>query len=160
IYAQQLGTALVEDPARWEVGCAYLRMAARGLPAAAPTIYLQAAKAYEKAGQANEMWRHYELGRKVGLAVGHKKLAQAERQAFFHSVKLLGEEAMARGDLDAAIKNFQLYTEYERSGLETLRTLAELYQRKGDALAALRVTDRALVYNPKDKDLLERKDRY
>jgi tetratricopeptide (TPR) repeat protein len=53
-----------------------------------------------------------------------------------------------------------LYSESERSGLETLRTLAELYERKGDALAALRVTDQALIYNPKDKDLLERKDKY
>src|SRR5206468_10336428 len=50
--------------------------------------------------------------------------------------------------------------ESERSGLETLRTLADLYERKGNALAALRATEQALVYSPKDKDLLARKDRY
>ena len=33
-------------------------------------------------------------------------------------------------------------------------------KRRAIALSALRVTDQALVYNPKDKDLLERKDRY
>ena len=33
-------------------------------------------------------------------------------------------------------------------------------EQKGDALSALRVNDQALVYNPKDRDLLERKDRY
>src|SRR5262249_31968962 len=40
------------------------------------------------------------------------------------------------------------------------RTLAELYERKGDPLSALRATDMALVYNPRDKDLLDRKDKY
>src|SRR5205807_2309269 len=63
-------------------------------------------------------------------------------------------------DLDAAIENYALYTESERSGLETLRTLADLYEKKGDALSALHANDLALVYNAKDKDLLERKDRY
>src|SRR5262249_58777108 len=54
----------------------------------------------------------------------------------------------------------RVYAEYERAGVETLRTMASLYEQKGDALAALRVTDRALVYNPKDKARLARKDRY
>src|SRR5258708_24763936 len=67
---------------------------------------------------------------------------------------------MSRGDLDAGIENYRLYSESERSGIETLRTLAELYERRGDPLAAARVTDQALQYNSKDKDLLERKDRY
>src|SRR5262249_15469355 len=42
----------------------------------------------------------------------------------------------------------------------TLRTLAELYERKGDVLSALRINDMAMVYNAKDPDLIERKDRY
>jgi tetratricopeptide (TPR) repeat protein len=67
---------------------------------------------------------------------------------------------MAQGDLDAALDLFHLYGEYERSGIETLRTIAELFERKGDALAALRVVDRALVYNSTDKDLIGRRDRY
>src|SRR5205085_4603459 len=41
-----------------------------------------------------------------------------------------------------------------------LRILAELYERRGDPLAAARVTDQALQYNAKDADLLARKDRY
>src|SRR6266567_7743469 len=65
-----------------------------------------------------------------------------------------------QGDVDAALENFNLYAEYERSGIETLRTIAGLYEQKEDALAALRVTERALQFNAKDKDLLERKDRY
>lgn len=159
-YVQQLGAALIDDPQRWERGAIYLRMAARGLPAQAPTLHVQVAQAYERAGRKDEMWAAYERARRAGVSAGHKNLAEQERQTFFRAVHLLGENAMARGDLDAALDHFHLYGENERSGIETLRTIAELFERKGDALAALRVVDRALVYNSKDRDLIERRDRY
>jgi tetratricopeptide (TPR) repeat protein len=44
--------------------------------------------------------------------------------------------------------------------VETLRTLAGLYEQKGNVMGALRATERGLLYNPKDPDLLVRKDRY
>src|SRR5262249_2811159 len=94
------------------------------------------------------------------LAVGPKDLAAEERQNFYAAVKLLAESAQARGDFDAAIAHLHVYSEYEKSGVETLRTLADLYEGKRDALGAARVTDQALLYNAKDKDLLDRKDRY
>jgi tetratricopeptide (TPR) repeat protein len=100
------------------------------------------------------------LAKRAGRVVGPRQLDEENRKTYFGVVRLLGERAKACGDLAAAIENYQLYTEYERSGVETLRTLAELFEKKGDALAALRVNDQALVYNPKDKDLLDRKDRY
>ncbi len=160
-YVQQLGLALIDDNTRWQRGGEYLRMAARGLPALGPTIFVQIAQAHQRAGHADDARHNYELAKRAGLAVGQKDLADAERQAYFATVKLLGEDALARDDLDAAIENYHLYAESERSGLETLRTLATLHEKKGDALSAMRVTDQALVaYNAKDKDLLERKDRY
>jgi tetratricopeptide (TPR) repeat protein len=159
-YAQQLGLALIEDNTRWQRGGEYLRMAAHGLPMLGPTLFVQIAQAHQRAGHVDEARHHYELAKRAGLTVGPKNLADAERQAYFAAVKLLGEDALARGDIEAAIENYHLYAESERAGLETLRTLADLYEKKGDALAAMRVTDQALVYNPKDKDLLERKDRY
>jgi tetratricopeptide (TPR) repeat protein len=159
-YVQQLGLALIDDNARWQRGGEYLRMAARGLPTLGPTIFVQIAQAHQRAGHLDDARHNYELAKRAGAGVGPKNLADAERQAYFHTVKLLADDAHARGDLSAAIENYHLYTESERSGLETLRTLAELYERTGDALSALRVTDMALVYNAKDKDLLERKDRY
>lgn len=159
-YVQQLGLALIDDNARWQRGGEYLRMAARGLPSLGPTIFVQIAQAHQRAGHIEEARHNYELAKRAGLAVGQKNLADAERQAYFATLKLLGEDALARDDLDAAIENYHLYAESERAGLETLRTLASLYEKKGDALSAMRVTDQALVYNPKDKDLLERKDRY
>jgi tetratricopeptide (TPR) repeat protein len=159
-YVQQLGLALIDDAARWQRGGEYLRMAARGLPSLGPTIFVQIAQALQRAGHIDEARHNYELAKRAGVSVGPKNLADAERQTYFSTVKLLGEDALAREDIDAAIENYHLYTESERSGLETLRTLADLYERKGDALSALRVTDQALVYNAKDKDLLSRKDRY
>jgi tetratricopeptide (TPR) repeat protein len=159
-YVQQLGLALIDDNQRWQRGGEYLRLAARGLPSLGPTIFVQIAQAHQRAGHADEARHNYELAKRAGVSVGQKNLADAERQAYFTTLKLLGEDALARGDVDAAIENYHLYSESERSGIETLRTLATLHEKKGDALSALRVNDQALVYNPKDRDLLERKDRY
>ena len=159
-YVQHLGSGLLEDAARWQRGVEYLRMAARGLPTLAPTIYTQVSAVYEQAGNGDEARRYLEGAKKAGLAVGQKNLAEAERVNYFKALRRLGEDCMARDDIDGALDNFRLYAEYERAGVETLRTMATLYEQKEDALAALRITDRALVYNPRDKDLLERKDRY
>ena len=43
-YVQQLGLALVEDDVRWQRGGEYLRIAAHGLPALGPTLFLQIAQ--------------------------------------------------------------------------------------------------------------------
>ena len=159
-YVQQLGLALIDDDAQWRRGGEYLRMAAYGMPTQGPTLFLQIAQAQQKAGKLEEARHNLELAKRAGRSIGAKNLGDAERQAYFATVKHLGEMAMAAGDLDAAIENYHLYAESERSGLETLRTLADLHERKGDPLTALRVTEQALLYNPKDKDLLGRKDRY
>jgi tetratricopeptide (TPR) repeat protein len=159
-YAQQLGLALINDPVRWQRGGEYLRVAARGMPAAGTSLFVQIAQANQRAGNPEGAWHNYELAKRAGQSVGPKNLPDEERQAYFNTVKLLADSAMARGDGDAAIENYRLYTESERSGVETLRTLAELYERKGDPLAALRVTEQALAYAGRDKDLLQRKDRY
>src|SRR5439155_5857867 len=135
-------------------------IAARGLPGKGPSIFTQIAQAYQRAGQPEEVWKHYEQAKRAGLRVGPKNLSADERQTYFAAVKLMADGALAHDAIELAIENYQLYAESERSSLETLRTLADLYERKGDALAALRVTEQALVYNPKDKDLLQRKDRY
>jgi tetratricopeptide (TPR) repeat protein len=159
-YAHQLGLALIGDPGRWERGAEYLRIAARGLPAQAPSIFSHIALACQKAGKGEDAWSYYELAIRAGRAVGPRNLGDEDRQAYFAAARLLGEAALAHNHLDAAVENLLLYTECERSGIETLRTLASLYEKKGDALSALRVTEQALLYNSRDADLLERKDRY
>jgi tetratricopeptide (TPR) repeat protein len=159
-YVQQLGLALIEDPARWQRGAEFLRMAARGLLPQAPTIFLQVAQAHQRAGETDAVWQYYELAKRAGQAVGPKSLSDQDRQAYFQIVKALAEAARSRQDYDAAIENYHLYTESVGSGLETLRILADLYERKGDVFSALRATEQARLYNAKDADLLERKDRY
>ena len=46
-YVQQLGLALINDPVRWQRGGEYLRLAARGLPALGPSIFVQIAQAQD-----------------------------------------------------------------------------------------------------------------
>jgi predicted Zn-dependent protease len=158
-YAHQLGLALINDAARWQRGVEYLRVAARGLPAVGPTIFIQIAKAYDRAGNPQGAWDNYELSKRAGRAAGPKNLTEEDRHAYFAVLKMLAEYAVQRGDLDAATEDYLLFTEYERSGLETYRSLAELFERKGDVWAALKATEQGLIYNARDADLLARKDK-
>jgi tetratricopeptide (TPR) repeat protein len=159
-FIHQLGLSLMSDQERWRRACEFLRMATRGLPALAPAIFTQIAQLHQRQGEGEAAWNYYELAQRAGRAVGAKNLDEENRMAYFGAVKLLAEVANKHNLIETAIENYHLYLEYERSGLDTLRTLADLYERKGDPLAALRFTEEALIYNAKDKDLLERKDRY
>jgi tetratricopeptide (TPR) repeat protein len=159
-YVQQLGLALINDSRRWRRGAEYLRIAARGLRSQAPSIFLQIANAHQKAQDAAGVWDNYEVAKQAGRAVGPQNLAEESRKVYFDIVKLLAEDARSRDDVDAAIENYQLLSESDRSGLETLRILAELYEKKGQVFPALFTVEKALLYNPKDSDLLEKKDRY
>jgi tetratricopeptide (TPR) repeat protein len=159
-YAHQLGMALIADAERWQRGAAYLRMAARGVPANAPTILVQVAKASEKAGDFRAAWQSYELARDAGRAAGPKNLAEEDRHTWFAVVKMLADSARADGKLDAAIDNYLLYTQYERAGIETYRHLASLYERRRDPWSALHATAQGLVYDSQDPDLLQRREKY
>ncbi len=156
-YVLQLGLALLDDAQRWQRSCELLRIAAVGLPAQAPVVYLKIAKAQEKAGNFAEVWRAYEAVKKAGQKVGPKELDTPNRQTYFAVVKLLGEDAAKRGDNAAAIENYRLFTEYDRAGIQTYRTLADLYERQGNVWAALYATEHGLVYDAKDPDLLRAK---
>lgn len=159
-FVRQLGLALINDPERWPRGGEYLRLAARGLPHLGPTLYVQIAQANQRAGREEAALHDYELAKRAGQAVGPANLTGEDRQAYFETIKLLGESARARGDVLAAIDNYRLFLESERSGKETLRILADLYEKKPDPLAALWFTEQGLVYDSKDKDFLRRKDVY
>jgi tetratricopeptide (TPR) repeat protein len=159
-YAQELGLALINDPQRWQRGGEYLRMAARGLPALGPTLFIQIAQAHERAGNMDGVWHNYELAKRAGQSVGPANLSEEDRHAYFAVVKYLADAAKHFGYVDKAIEHYQLYMEYERAGVETLRLLADMLEKKGNPLAALHATEQALIYNPKDPDLLQRKDRY
>lgn len=159
-YVQQLGLALIDDATRWHQGAAYLRLAARGLPEQAPGIYVRIAETCRRFHDPQGAQLHLELARHAGLRAGYQTLADEQRLAFFTAVRRLAEDARTRGDVDQALEYYRLLAESERSGLETLRALADLYEQKGDVIGALRATEEALVYHPRDADLRARKDRY
>ncbi|MCI0682800.1 MAG: hypothetical protein L0Y71_11925 [Gemmataceae bacterium] len=159
-YTQQLGLALIDDPQRWQRGCEYLRIAARGLPAQAPAIFIQIARTHEKHGDASGLWDNYRKAMLIGRAIGISNLAEADRKQLAAVVKSLGERAMKADDVDAALEAYKFYTQFDQGQLETYRTLAELFERKKDVWLALNCTEHALTYNAADADLLARKDRY
>src|SRR5262249_43758312 len=103
----------------------------------------------------------------AGRVIGPKNLAEADKQAYFGTVRMLAESAAARGDLDTAIESYLLYTESESAAIDTRRTLANLYEQKARKendntciLNAARMTEQALLYNGSDKELLAKKDTY
>jgi tetratricopeptide (TPR) repeat protein len=159
-YVQQLGLALIDDKDQWPRGCEFLRIAARGLPASAATLYTTIAKAHEKFGDVPGMWANYQKAMQVGRAVGVANMTPADRQSLFTVVKQVGERAMVENQLDAALDAFKFYSEKDEAGIETYRTLAELFERKTDPWTALNCTEHALTYNSADPDLVARKDRY
>src|SRR5207245_1718731 len=124
-------------------------------------------KAHERAGDSEGMRRCYERAKQAGRAVGVKNLGDEDRKNLFDIVHWLGTTAMAQGQIDDALDSFKFYTQYERAGLETYRTLAELNEQHSrlspadherDIWMALHCTEHALTYDGKDKDLLARKD--
>ncbi|MEI7685763.1 MAG: hypothetical protein WCL32_12115 [Planctomycetota bacterium] len=159
-YVKELGVALLDDDQQWRRGAEFLRIAARGLPTEAATLYTTIAKAHEKFGDAAGMWVNYQKAMQVGRAVGVENMAPADRQNLFVVVKHVGERAMAENQLDAALDAFKFYSQKEDAGVETYRTLAELFERKNDPWTALNCAEHGLSYNPADPDLVARKDRY
>ena len=158
-FVQQLGLALIRDTQRWPRGVEYLRLAARGLPTMGPSILIAIAQAYDRAGDPDESWHYYEFAKRAGNAVGPANLTEEDRHAFFAVLKMLGDEAIQQGKIDQAIEDYRLYSTYDRSGIETMRTLSNLYLEKEDALSALHFAELGLVYNSSDKDLMERQDK-
>ncbi|VTS03801.1 tetratricopeptide repeat protein [Tuwongella immobilis] len=159
-YIEQLGMSLLQDPTKWLRGAAFLRIAARGLPFQAPLLFLQLANAFElrgdKSAASQALQSIVEIGQKLGIG----NLGADQKQVYFQTVKRLADEAVLRGDLADAIKNYHLYSFCEKSGIDTYRSLAELYEKQGDVMNAIKMVETGLLYSKKDADLLERKDRY
>ena len=159
-YVERLGMSLINDADHWKRGAEYLRLAARGQPSRAVSLYVQVAKAHLRANDEDGALPFFEKARDAGRVYGVKNLADSEQRTYFATVKYLGEVGLFRGNIDSAIENLRLYTESPDSGLETYRALAEAYERKVEPLLALRACEQALLYNAKDADLIERKHSY
>jgi tetratricopeptide (TPR) repeat protein len=159
-FARELGLARLRDAGQWRRGVEYLRLAAAADPTHGPSIYQQIAQVYEQTGERENARKANEFLKTLGQQFGPKSFPPEEKAIYFAIVKRLAEEAAARGDARAALANLTIYADYERSGLETLRQLAQMHEQLKEVLPALQFTDRGLVYAPADRDLLARKDRY
>jgi tetratricopeptide (TPR) repeat protein len=155
-----LGLALLADSAQWRRGAEFLRLSACGLPEKGPTIYFSIIQAARQAGDAEFARQHEEALKRLAREIGVKNLSEADRKAYFITVRSLGEAAFNQGHVDSAIENLALFVESSDCGVDTLRILTELNEKKGEALRALTWNEKALVLDPKNKQFLERKDRY
>lgn len=159
-YCEQLGLAQINEPGQLQRGADFLAIAAAGLPLQSPRLWHQVAMAWFHQCDTASAIRACNLGKQAGLSVGHKQLPEGSCTAYFAMLKLLADEAEHSGDLDAAAANLSLFAEYDGSGLETLRTLAYLHERRGDPLSALNAVERGRIFAPSDADLLARRDKY
>jgi tetratricopeptide (TPR) repeat protein len=156
----QLGLALMAEGPKWRRGAELLRISACGLPEKAPTIYYTIADVARKAGDTAACRQHEEALKRLAREVGVRNLAEDDQKAFFTTVRNLGDAAYTAGDIDAAIENLSLFVASSDCGVDTLRILAELNEKKGDALSALLWNEKALSLDGRNKLLLERKDKY
>ena len=160
MFVKDLGIALLEQKKELARGAEYLDIAVSGLPQHAPFLMVQVGKAFAQQGQEVEAESYFDKAVVMGRKIGHKNLQDADRLAYFSALKFLADSSLHRKENDKAIEYYHLFAQFERSGVETLRTLANLHEEKGEALSALRAVEQALIYQPDDKDLIARKDRY
>ena len=160
MFVKDLGLALLEQQKELARGAEYLDIAVAGLPQHAPFLMVQVGKAFAQQGQEAEAESYFEKAVAMGRKSGHKNLQDQDRLAYFSALKFLADSYLHRKETDKAIEYYHLFAQFERSGVETLRTLATLHEEKGEALAALRAVEQALIYQPDEKDLIARKDRY
>jgi tetratricopeptide (TPR) repeat protein len=161
-YVEQLGLALVDepDPAQVERGMAYLRIAGRGLPGRGPIIFTKLAELAGKRGEVEAARGYLEQVKRSGQLAGPRRLPADQRELYLAALKKLSDDAASRGDYQAAVDDYRLYVEAGKEDANSLRHLAELYAKNGDALNALLITERGLLYAKSDPDLLAKKDSY
>lgn len=154
----QRGSTLIQGQ-EWQRGAEYLRILAHGVPLQSPGIYVRLSEACKQHGFDDAAQKYLQMVKQIGLQVGTKLLPADQKEIFFSVVKQLAESAAASENWDEAIQDYSIYTQFEGSGKETLRKLAEMYAQKKEILEALRVLEKAILYGT-DKDLENKKDSY
>ena len=155
-----LGVGMLEDPNRRARGCELVRLAARANPGTSPSSLIAVARALQSSGDEAAGIDHFRRAVHLGHRQGPANLAAEDRELYWRAVKYLAEVEEHRENWPEAARMWGLYTENDRSGLETLRKLAELHEKMGDPAQALRAVEKGLLYSSKDADLLERRERY
>ena len=145
-YLYQLAARLADDPQQAERAVELYRIVEDGLPERRLEIWRALARLCAKTDPASaDQW--YQRIKDLALQIGPQNLSEAQKTAYFETVRMLAERARAAGNVSAAIENFLLFSESPKSGLDTLRTLQQLYESQGDVLMAIRPVEAALVYS-------------
>jgi tetratricopeptide (TPR) repeat protein len=146
-FCRDLGIAAANaEPPDYDRAADLLRIAAAGMPEQRIAILSVLAKIHEtRTGEPGLQW--LEEIERHGDAFGPKNLSPAQQDVYFESIRRLGDEAKKRGDVPTAIDKYERLLDSPKAGLGTLQTLQELHEQRGDALAAIRPVETALVYN-------------
>ena len=128
-YVQQLGFALLENRDHWQRGCELLRIAAHGQPAQATNLYMHIAHTHDKHGDRPGLWANYLTTMKIARVIGVQNLQPADKEALFLNVKKVGDLALKENNLDVALEAYKFVSTHENAGIETWRTLANLFEK-------------------------------
>ena len=173
-HVQQLGFALLENRDQWQRGCELLRIAAHGQPAQATNLYMHIAHTHDKHGDRAGLWTNYLTAMTIGRKLGVQNLQPADKEALFVNVKKVGDLAFKEDRIDVALEAYKFLSLHENAGIETWRTLANLFEKMAERAEktgnheernkniwqALHCTEHAFTHKANDPDLLSRKDRY
>ncbi len=163
-FVYERGLELLEDSGKYQRGIELLAIAVRGQPKHAAAVWKISADAATQQGNhalAKQAMNEVKAWTKL---IGLKDVSSESKTAYFATVKSLGEaaylDAMAdRQSPDAAIENLLLATEATESGVDTLRMLADLYEKKGDIVQTMHFNEQCIMYDGKNKGYQERKER-
>lgn len=159
-YLDELAAALAEDDSTWQRAASYMAMATEAGGSRVVRRLIGLARLLERHGEHEKSLERFHEAAVAGRTMGPDALEQEDRELYFRAARHQAELAEHEGRSSDAMAWWQATLASERSGIETLRRLAVLFEAAGDAYSALRYVVRGLVYQANDKDLLERRDRY
>lgn len=150
-YAWDMARGLASEPEDVTRAIEYMRIAEHGLPEYRLVLWHSLGHLEMSVGspEGEEWLRRI---RQFALETGPANLSDPQRNAYFETVLFLARKAHERGQLAEAIDNYELYRDSPRSGLETLRTLRELYEATGDLASAIRPVESALAYSLSERE--------
>lgn len=163
-YVYDRGLELLDDAKTYQRGVELLAIAVRGQPKHAPAVWKLSADAAAQHGDVRLAQQALNEVKAWTKLLGLKEISSESQAAYFATVKQLGEaayqQAMAdQQPVEAALENLHLAAEAPQSGVDTLRMLADLYEKQGNIVQTMHYNEQCLMYDGKNKRYLERKDR-
>jgi tetratricopeptide (TPR) repeat protein len=91
--------------------------------------------------------------------LGINDLSSESKNAYFSTIRQLGEKAYREARLEEAVENLVLCIENPNCAADTLRLIADCYEKQGDVLNTLWYNEQCLLYDAKNPTDLERRNR-